>query len=130
MSPEEQAKAEAAAQEAAEKAAAAEAAKQAAEEKKAQEAAEKAAAAEAKKATKKKTIDDLKSTDDVVITFKNPVFVEEDGEDEIKKEPIKQFVKYAFWLGLKKDAKGNPSYDTLKGAKLFGYVENGKVIEF
>lgn len=127
MSPEEQAKADAAAQAAADK----EAAEKAAADKKAQEAAEKASAAEAKKAKKKKTIADLKSTDEVVVTFKNPVAVSEDGENKVDKEVIKQHVKYAFWQGLKKDDKGNPAYSTLRGAKLFGYVDDsGEVIEF
>ncbi|GGH42861.1 hypothetical protein GCM10007423_39820 [Dyadobacter endophyticus] len=136
MTPEE--KAEAAAKAAAEK----EAADKAAAEKKAQEeaaakaaaekeAADKAAAAEAKKSAKKKTIADLKSSDEVVVTFKNPVAVSEDGENSITKEVVKQHVKYAFWQGLKKDDKGNPTYSTLRGAKLFGYVDDsGKVIEF
>lgn len=114
MTPEEQAKADAA-QEAAEKAAAAEAAK---------------LAAEAKKSAKKKTIDDLKPHDDVAVEFKNPVHVSEDGENTVEKQKIIQHVKYAYWLALKKDAKGNVSYAALRGAKLIGYVENGKVIPF
>jgi hypothetical protein len=94
-----------------------------------QEAADKAAAE--KKTAKKKTIEDLKASDDVVIEFKNPVHVEEDGDSSVQKEKVVQHVKYAFWLGLKKDAKGNPMYSTLKGAKLIGYVqEDGKVVEF
>jgi hypothetical protein len=93
------------------------------------EAADKAAAE--KKTAKKKTIEDLKASDDVVIEFKNPVHVEEDGDSSVQKEKVVQHVKYAFWLGLKKDAKGNPMYSTLKGAKLIGYVqEDGKVVEF
>ena len=91
------------------------------------EAADKAAA---KTAKKKRTVADLKSSDDVVIEFKNPVHVEEDGESSVRKEKIVQHVKYAFWQGLKKDAKGNPAYSTLRGAKLIGYVEDDQVIEF
>ncbi|WP_026630061.1 hypothetical protein [Dyadobacter alkalitolerans] len=95
-----------------------------------QEAADKAAAEKAKASKKKKTLDDLKSSDDVVIEFKNPVHVEEDGESSVKKEKIIQHVKYAFWQGLKKDDKGNPAYSTLRGAKLIGYVEDDEVIKF
>ncbi|MCF2487470.1 hypothetical protein [Dyadobacter sp. CY347] len=93
------------------------------------EAADKAAADKAKTA-KKKTLADLKSSDDVVIEFKNPVHVEEDGENSVRKEKVVQHVKYAFWQGLKKDDKGNPAYSTLRGAKLIGYVQDDKVIEF
>jgi membrane protein involved in colicin uptake len=123
---------DAAEKEAAEKAKAdkAKADKEAADKAKAEkEAAEKAAVEKAKTA-KKKTPADLKSSDDVVIEFKNPVHVEEDGESSVKKEKIVQHVKYAFWQGLKKDDKGNPAYSTLRGAKLIGYVEDGKVIQF
>jgi len=79
---------------------------------------------------KKKTIDDLKSTDDVVVAFKNPAHVEEDGENKIEKEVVEQHVKYEFWLNIVKDKNGNPKYAAQRGAKLIGYVENGKVIKF
>lgn len=109
------------------------------EEQKAKEEADALAKAEADAAkeqakaakAKKKTVADLKPADDVVVAFKNPVAVSEDGENSIVKEQVKQHVKYAYWMGLKKDDKGNPSYSTLRGAKLVGYVDDsGKVIEF
>lgn len=123
---------EVAAKDAAEKAAAekAKADKAAADKAKAEKEAAEKTAADKSKSAKKKTLADLRSSDDVAVEFKNPVHVEEDGESSVKKEKIIQHVKYAFWQGLKKDDKGNPSYSTLRGAKLVGYVEDGKVIEF
>jgi len=94
--------------------------------KKEKEAADKAAA----KAPKKKE-SDLKATDTVAVSFKNPVHVSEDGENKVEKETITQHVKYAFWLGLRKDGKGNVLHSTLRGAKLIGYVdEDENVIKF
>jgi hypothetical protein len=81
--------------------------------------------------SKKKTIGDLKSTDTVIVGFRNPVHVEEDGENTTRKEDIEQHVKYEYWLSLAKDSKGNPKFSTLRGAKLLGYVdENGKETRF
>lgn len=91
---------------------------------------EKDAADKAAKLSKKKSIEDLKSTDTVVVSFKNPVLVSEDGENTVEKSVIEQHVKYAFWLGLRKDKGGNVLHSTLRGAKLVGYVEDEEVIRF
>jgi len=100
-------------------------------EKKAKEEAELKAQQEAyAKSLRKKTITDLKSTDDVIVSFKNPVAESEDGVHEIKKQVVKQHVKYAFWLGLRKDKSGNALHSTLRGAKLIGYVEDGEEVLF
>ena len=78
----------------------------------------------------KKSVSDLKSIDDVIVSFKNPVAESEDGVHEIKKQVVKQHVKYAFWLGLRKDKSGNALHSTLRGAKLIGYVEDGEEVLF
>jgi hypothetical protein len=83
-----------------------------------------------KSAKLKKTIGDLKSTDTVVVSFKNPTHAIEDDENTVKKEEVVQHVKYEYWLSLPKDKNGAPKYSTVRGAKLIGYVEDGEVIKF
>lgn len=91
---------------------------------------EKEAAEKAARSSKKKTVEELKATDTVVVSFKNPVLISEDGENTVDKSVIEQHVKYAFWVGLRKDKSGNVLHSNLKGAKLVGYVEDEKVIKF
>ncbi len=119
------------AKEAADKAAAEKTAKEAADKEAADKAAaEKAAADKAAKAKPKKTFDDLKSTDTIIVQFQAPTAKEEDGENVVGAEPVKQHVKKLFWINLAKNKKGYPLHSPMKGAKLIGYVEDGKEILF
>lgn len=78
----------------------------------------------------KKSESQLKTTDTVIVSFKNPVHVTEDGENKIDTERIVQHVKFAFWEGLRKDSKGNVLHSTMRGAKLIGYVQDEEEILF
>lgn len=121
------------AKEAADKAAVEQAAKDAEAEtaRLAKEAANKAAAdAKAAKAKPKKTFDELKSTDTIVVEFRPPTAKEEDGENVVGTASTKQHVKKLFWMNLAKNKKGFPLHSPMKGAKLLGYVEDGKEINF